>query len=89
MEEVQVDINKNEVMIKGIVEPQTLCTRLQKKTKRRAKVMSPPPTPEGDAVQPQIVSSQVLLTSLDNISFSICSFTPYSFLQLTLTQGFR
>lgn len=58
VEEVMVDISKNEVTIKGIVDPQALCMRLQRKTKRTAKVLSPPPPAEGET-QPQIVSSQV------------------------------
>ncbi|XP_068634651.1 heavy metal-associated isoprenylated plant protein 9-like [Aristolochia californica] len=59
VEEVKIDINQNHITIKGIVDPQALCMRIQKKTNRRAKVISPLPPPEADPTKPQIVTSQV------------------------------
>lgn len=49
---------KNEVTIKGIVEPQAVCNKIMKKTKRRAKVLSPLPAAEGEPI-PEVVASQV------------------------------
>lgn len=49
---------KNEVTIKGIVEPQAICNIIMKKTKRRAKVLSPLPAAEGEPI-PEVVTSQV------------------------------
>ncbi|GFQ05124.1 hypothetical protein PHJA_002656500 [Phtheirospermum japonicum] len=51
-------MSKNEVTIKGIVEPQAVCSRIMKKTKRKAKVLSPLPEVEG-APMPEAVASQV------------------------------
>ena len=53
-----IDMAKNEVMIKGIVEPQAICNIITKKTKRLAKLISPLPEAEGEPV-PQVVNSQV------------------------------
>jgi hypothetical protein len=36
-----IDMDKNEVTIKGIAEPQAVCTKIMKWTKRSAKVLSP------------------------------------------------
>ncbi|XP_030500273.2 heavy metal-associated isoprenylated plant protein 9 [Cannabis sativa] len=58
VEAVGIDFGKNEVSIKGIVEPQAVCNKIMKKTKRRAKVLSPLPTAEGEPM-PQVVTSQV------------------------------
>lgn len=58
VEGVAIDMTKNEVTIKGVVEPQAVCNRVMKKTKRRAKVLSPLPQAEGEPL-PQVVSSQV------------------------------
>nr|GMC66872.1 heavy metal-associated isoprenylated plant protein 9 [Ipomoea batatas] len=49
---------KNQVTIKGVVEPQAICTRITKKTKRVAKVLSPLPAAEGEPI-PEVVASQV------------------------------
>ncbi|KAL2584906.1 hypothetical protein AAZV13_14G155800 [Glycine max] len=49
---------KNEVTIKGIVEPQAICNAITKKTKRRASVISPLPEAEGEPI-PEVVNSQV------------------------------
>lgn len=58
VEGVTIDMAKNEVTIKGIVEPQAICNRIMKKTKRRAKVLSPLPAAEGEPI-PEVVTSQV------------------------------
>ncbi|KAK4431244.1 Heavy metal-associated isoprenylated plant protein 9 [Sesamum alatum] len=58
VEGVTVDMVKNEVTIKGVVEPQAVCSRIMNKTKRTAKVLSPLPEAEG-APMPQVVASQV------------------------------
>lgn len=57
-----MDMVKNEVTIKGVVEPQAVCSRIMNKTKRIAKVLSPLPEAEG-APMPQVVASQVLRTT--------------------------
>ncbi|KAE9596018.1 hypothetical protein Lal_00030530 [Lupinus albus] len=58
VEGVVVDMVKNEVTIKGIVEPQAICNTITKKTKRRANVISPLPSAEGEPI-PEVVHSQV------------------------------
>ncbi|PNY14681.1 heavy metal transport/detoxification domain-containing protein [Trifolium pratense] len=58
VEGVVIDMAKNEVTIKGIVEPQTICNTITKKTKRRALVISPLPSAEGEPI-PEVVVSQV------------------------------
>jgi hypothetical protein len=58
-------MGKNLVTVKGIVDPQALCKRIQKKTMRKATIISPvlpPPPPEGEA-QPLVVLSQVQFLS--------------------------
>lgn len=57
VEGVEMDMAKNEVTIKGIVEPQAVCTKIMKKTKRRAKVLSPLPASEGEPI-PEVVISK-------------------------------
>lgn len=58
VEGVVIDMAKNEVIIKGIVEPQAICNIITKKTKRMAKVISPLPEAEGEPI-PEVVTSQV------------------------------
>ncbi|XP_073111996.1 uncharacterized protein [Elaeis guineensis] len=58
VEGVEVDMVHNQVTVRGIVDPQALCSRVQKKTLRRAEVLSPPPPAEGEA-KPEVVRSQV------------------------------
>lgn len=60
VEGVVIDMAKNEVTIKGIVEPQTICNTIIKKTKRRASVISPLPPAEGEPI-PEVVNSQVII----------------------------
>lgn len=58
VEGVTIDIAQNQVTIKGIVEPQAVCTKIMKKTRRTAKVLSPLPEAGGEPV-PEVVTSQV------------------------------
>lgn len=58
VEGVVINMAKNEVIIKGIVEPQAICNIITKKTKRMAKVISPLPEVEGEPI-PEVVTSQV------------------------------
>lgn len=55
---MDIDMEKNQVTIKGVVEPQVVCDKITKKAKRIAKVLSPLPTAEGEPI-PQIVTSDV------------------------------
>ncbi|KAI4319937.1 hypothetical protein MLD38_033473 [Melastoma candidum] len=55
---VDIDMEKNELTIKGVVEPQAVCDKIAKKTKRKAQVISPLPPAEGEPL-PQVVASQV------------------------------
>ncbi|XP_076937071.1 heavy metal-associated isoprenylated plant protein 9-like [Bidens hawaiensis] len=52
---IDIDMEKNQVTIKGVVEPQAVCDKITKKTRRSAKVLSPA---EGEPI-PQIVTSEV------------------------------
>lgn len=58
VEGVVIDMAQNQVTIKGVVEPQAVCTTIEKKTKRKAQVLSPLPAAEGEPI-PQVVASQV------------------------------
>ncbi|XP_010421283.1 PREDICTED: heavy metal-associated isoprenylated plant protein 3-like [Camelina sativa] len=58
VEEVVMDMNENEVTIKGVLDPQAVCNKIKKKTKRMAKVLSPLPAAEGEPLPP-IITSQV------------------------------
>ncbi|KAK1366377.1 Heavy metal-associated isoprenylated plant protein 9 [Heracleum sosnowskyi] len=58
VEGVVIDMGQNQVTIKGLVEPQAICTKIMKKTKRRAKVLSPVPAAEGEPL-PEVVASEV------------------------------
>lgn len=62
VEGVVIDMGTNQLSIKGVVEPQAVCNTIEKKTKRRAKVLSPLPAAEGEPI-PQVVASQVCLIS--------------------------
>ncbi|KAK6155456.1 hypothetical protein DH2020_009704 [Rehmannia glutinosa] len=64
VEGVTIDMLKNEVTIKGVVEPQAICSRLMKKTKRRAKVLSPLPEAEGEPM-PEVASQVSGLTTVE------------------------
>ncbi|KAF7147329.1 hypothetical protein RHSIM_Rhsim03G0216900 [Rhododendron simsii] len=58
VEGVEIDMSQNQVTIKGVVEPQAVCAKIMKKTKRRARVLSPLPASEGEPI-PEVVNSQV------------------------------
>ncbi|KAH7856012.1 hypothetical protein Vadar_031584 [Vaccinium darrowii] len=58
VEGVEIDMLQNQVTIKGVVEPQAVCAKIMKKTKRRARVLSPLPASEGEPI-PEVVNSQV------------------------------
>ncbi|KAI9156202.1 hypothetical protein LWI28_002105 [Acer negundo] len=58
VERVAINMGENQVTVMGIVEPQAVCNKIMKKTKRRAKVLSPLPPAEGEPI-PQVVTSQV------------------------------
>ncbi|MED6219192.1 Heavy metal-associated isoprenylated plant protein 9 [Stylosanthes scabra] len=58
VEGVVINMAKNEVTIKGIVDPQAICNIITKKAKRRANVISLLPPAEGEAA-PEVVTSQV------------------------------
>ncbi|KAJ4726773.1 Heavy metal-associated isoprenylated plant protein [Melia azedarach] len=58
VEGVTMDMAHNQVTIKGVVEPRAICAKIMKKTKRRAKVLSPLPAAEGEPI-PEVVTSQV------------------------------
>lgn len=58
VEGVAINMGENQVTIKGVVEPQAVCTMITKKTKRQAKVLSPLPANEGEPI-PEVVTSQV------------------------------
>ncbi|KAF6156738.1 hypothetical protein GIB67_033207 [Kingdonia uniflora] len=69
VEEVGIDMAKNQVTIQGIVDPQSLCLKIQKKTKRRATVLSsPPPPPEGDPTPQFYVHGIGVQTAETNMS---------------------
>lgn len=55
-----MDMDLNQVTIKGVVEPQAVCTTIEKKSRRRAEVLSPLPPAEVDHPIPQVVASQVI-----------------------------
>ncbi|CAD5174988.1 unnamed protein product [Musa acuminata subsp. malaccensis] len=58
VESVEVDMKQNQVTVKGVVDPQVLCSRIQERTTRKAIVLSPLPPAEGDS-KPEAVPSQV------------------------------
>ncbi|XP_047326043.1 heavy metal-associated isoprenylated plant protein 9 [Impatiens glandulifera] len=58
VEGVNIEMETNQVTIKGIVEPQVVCSKLMKRTKRMARVLSPLPVSDDQPI-PDIVTSQV------------------------------
>ncbi|CAN4085607.1 unnamed protein product [Withania somnifera] len=58
VEGVAINMAQNHLTIKGVIEPQAVCDRITKKTKRVAKVLSPLPPAEGEPL-PEVVASQV------------------------------
>ncbi|KAM0946846.1 putative heavy metal-associated isoprenylated plant protein [Dioscorea sansibarensis] len=61
VEEVEINMVQNQVTVKGTVDPQALCSRIQKKTRRKAKVISPvPPADQKDTNKSvTVIQSQV------------------------------
>ncbi|KAK8465272.1 hypothetical protein PHAVU_009G038800 [Phaseolus vulgaris] len=57
VEGVVIDMAKNQVTIRGRVEPEAICNMITKKTKKRAQVIPPLPEPEGESI-PEVVTSQ-------------------------------
>lgn len=57
-----MDMKQNQVTVKGVVDPQVLCSRIQERTTRKAIVLSPLPPAEGDS-KPEAVPSQVKCTA--------------------------
>ncbi|KAG6576617.1 Heavy metal-associated isoprenylated plant protein 9, partial [Cucurbita argyrosperma subsp. sororia] len=75
VERVSIDMAKNEVTIKGIVDPDAVCAKITTKTKRVAKVLSPsPPLPEGEPSPHLIVNSQLKVVELNvNMHCDACA----------------
>ncbi|XP_023551858.1 heavy metal-associated isoprenylated plant protein 9 isoform X4 [Cucurbita pepo subsp. pepo] len=75
VEGVSIDMAKNEVTIKGIVDPDAVCAKITTKTKRVAKVLSPsPPLPEGEPSPHLIVNSQLKVVELNvNMHCDACA----------------
>ncbi|KAJ0248619.1 Heavy metal-associated isoprenylated plant protein 9 [Hirschfeldia incana] len=65
VEEVVMDMNENQVTIKGVLDPQAVCNKIKKKTKRMAKVLSPVPAAEGEPLPPVITSQVSGLTTVE------------------------
>ena len=65
MEEVVMDMNENQVTVKGVLDPQAVCNKIKKKTKRMAKVLSPLPAAEGEPLPPTINSQVSGLTTVE------------------------
>ncbi|CAH8317421.1 unnamed protein product [Eruca vesicaria subsp. sativa] len=65
VEEVVMDMNENQVTIKGVLDPQAVCNKIKKKTKRMAKVLSPLPGAEGEPLPPVITSQVSGLTTVE------------------------
>ncbi|XP_074585959.1 heavy metal-associated isoprenylated plant protein 9 [Curcuma longa] len=49
VESVEVDMKQNLVTVKGMVDPQALCSRIHKRTQRQVQVLSPLPPADGDS----------------------------------------
>nr|VDD39280.1 unnamed protein product [Brassica oleracea] len=65
VEEVAMDMNENQVTVKGVLDPQAVCNKIKKKTKRMAKVLSPLPAAEGEPLPPVITSQVSGLTTVE------------------------
>ncbi|GAB2221835.1 hypothetical protein Droror1_Dr00013026 [Drosera rotundifolia] len=48
VEEVVIDMGKNQVIIRGTMDPQAVCDKITKRTKRKPKLLSPLPPPPAD-----------------------------------------
>ncbi|KAF3785034.1 hypothetical protein EJ110_NYTH29035 [Nymphaea thermarum] len=56
VEDVQVDLAGKQVTVKGMIDPQALCTKVERKTKKKASVISPISPAAKD--EPEIVNAQ-------------------------------
>ncbi|KAG2301263.1 hypothetical protein Bca4012_059460 [Brassica carinata] len=65
VEEVVMNMTENQVTIKGVLDPQAVCNKIKKKTKRMAKVLSPLPAAEGEPLPPTINSQVSGLTTVE------------------------
>ncbi|XP_010519576.1 PREDICTED: heavy metal-associated isoprenylated plant protein 3 [Tarenaya hassleriana] len=65
VEGVVMDMNANQVTIKGVVDPEAVCNKIMKKTKRPAKVLSPAPAAEGEPLPPMITSQVSGVTTVE------------------------
>ncbi|KAG6475036.1 heavy metal-associated isoprenylated plant protein 9-like [Zingiber officinale] len=76
VESVEVDMMQNLVKVKGMVDPQALCSRIQKRTQRQVLVLSPLPPAEGDskpeAARPQ-ESGMATVELLVNMHCEACA----------------
>lgn len=56
-----VNMAQNQVTIKGVVEPQDVCTMIMKKTNRVVTILSSPlPEADGESLADEVVASQVI-----------------------------
>ncbi|KAI3920862.1 hypothetical protein MKW92_026507, partial [Papaver armeniacum] len=73
-EAVAIDMGTNQITVKGIVDPQALCVRIQKKTKRRAKIVSPLPATEGEPILKLLLHSGPITVELNvNMHCEACA----------------
>ncbi|KAK8945474.1 hypothetical protein KSP40_PGU017149 [Platanthera guangdongensis] len=70
VEAVETNIEKNEVIVRGDVDPQALCAQLRKKTSRNAKLLSPlpPPPPTVDAPDAKNSESKAAPSQVSGVS---------------------
>lgn len=64
-----IDMVQNQVMIDGVIEPQAVCASIVKKTKRVAKILSPPAQGEDEPICEVVASEVNLLCSCSIISY--------------------
>ncbi|CAI9762531.1 unnamed protein product [Fraxinus pennsylvanica] len=65
VEGVVLDMVKNQITVKGVVEAQAVCNKISKKTKRSVKVLSPLPVSEGEAISEVVASQASELTTVE------------------------
>ncbi|MQM13620.1 hypothetical protein Taro_046542 [Colocasia esculenta] len=73
VEAVEMEMTKNQVTVKGIVDPQALCERIKKKTMRSAKVLSPLPPADGDPAKPDAAPPQNAMELNVNMHCEACA----------------
>ncbi|PHU15664.1 hypothetical protein BC332_16869 [Capsicum chinense] len=62
-----IDMVQNQVMIDGVIEPQAVCASIVKKTKRVAKILSPPAQGEDEPICEVVASEVSRLTTVELI----------------------